>query len=670
MKLGLSLGLGRRVGGSAAPPAQQVEPSAQWNGTAGAGFGGSNPAAPTDPTRTTAKPVLRLLQPDFQAYTDELLVGVFAAANNAGSLYDNLGIEKVTFYYEGATVDVTAPSIQTFDDANGNSRSYLGWWVRLKHPGTNGFARLYVEATAKDVTMQKRVIGPYLYNPQATLYDKELTIAPSLAPITGERYQTVRAAFEWLRSQSFNYPRLTVTEAGSHVLSRPTFGNPAANGWITVEASVPGVVFDNAAGDPLGMWLNVNQWRFKGSNITFDFQTVRDIYHNTTQARDYWFDGVNFTVSGGRYTLVNGNADQPYIRGENWFTECQFTNGVPALFSQLVRGATFNNHWADLANNAFCVIDNRINGADSREYTAPINALTVSYSGAEATATIAISGVNNANGRVVTLKYGANTATWTVNNSNPAGGFYTVSDLVAWINTVPGFTATLLDNTRRAASLTKVGAASFGAFADTDVKTAPLTLITAFDIHSDFYQQQNGINADNSVIWGNTGSGIEDMQMFLFQPTGVGARDVLVANNAFETANGTPFATQFQQSLNHFMFVHNTLVEQNMLLRADLGLALDSYSLIANNVAEAFSWSGTSFATSALADNHLYVGATAPANSTGTTIGGTSASLFADAAEGNFTPQGELLTNLKASRLSRDLNKSSRASSAVAGAVA
>ena len=63
---------------------QNLEPSAGWNGTAATGFGGAYGAVPTDPTRTTAKPALRLLVPPGQRFTDTLVVGVAAAANNAG----------------------------------------------------------------------------------------------------------------------------------------------------------------------------------------------------------------------------------------------------------------------------------------------------------------------------------------------------------------------------------------------------------------------------------------------------------------------------------------------------------------------------------------------------------------------------------------------------------
>ena len=85
MRVGYGMKQRRRRSIKAAP--LLIAPSAGWNGTAGSGFS----TVPADPARTTAKPVLRLIVPPFQWYTNELVVGVYAAANNGGSLFDNMG---------------------------------------------------------------------------------------------------------------------------------------------------------------------------------------------------------------------------------------------------------------------------------------------------------------------------------------------------------------------------------------------------------------------------------------------------------------------------------------------------------------------------------------------------------------------------------------------------
>lgn len=168
----------------------EIAPSANWNGFAGSGFG----YLPSDPLRQTAKPAMRLIVPPNQAYTDSLLVGVSAFANDGGTLIKNLGINSIIVYFEGNKIEITNPSYETITAENGAQVSYLGWWFRLKHDGRNGEANLFIEAVPGDRSMQNRVLGPYLFLPSSSLYDLELSVAPSLPEVSGSRYSSIRAA--------------------------------------------------------------------------------------------------------------------------------------------------------------------------------------------------------------------------------------------------------------------------------------------------------------------------------------------------------------------------------------------------------------------------------------------------------------------------------------------
>ena len=191
-----------------APPA--LAPQASWTGMAGSGFA----TTPVDPVRTTAKPALRLLTPPFQWFTDTLDVGVVAAANDSGSMLNTLGIAEVSFYFEGNSVKVLAPSWHVIDTAVG-PRRYFGWWVRLKKPPLkSGDGHLYVEAVARDVTMQKRVIGPYVFSPRAVQHDAYLSVTPSAAAIAGTRFQSLAAALGWCKANGKTNPLVTITEPG------------------------------------------------------------------------------------------------------------------------------------------------------------------------------------------------------------------------------------------------------------------------------------------------------------------------------------------------------------------------------------------------------------------------------------------------------------------------
>ena len=119
-----------------------VLPSQQWDGTVGSGFA----TVPVDPERTSAKPAMRMLEPPNQYFTDEMVIGVSAMANNQGSMLENLGLSHVSVYFEGSLQHITAPSFRTFQDANGNAATYLGWWVTLKKPeGQGGLGNVFLQ---------------------------------------------------------------------------------------------------------------------------------------------------------------------------------------------------------------------------------------------------------------------------------------------------------------------------------------------------------------------------------------------------------------------------------------------------------------------------------------------------------------------------------------------
>lgn len=659
-------------------PLPELRPGATWNGTAGSGF----TSVPADPARTSAKPAVRLIVPPFQRFTDTLLVGVIAGANNGGSLASNLGIDRVQFDYEGRQVDVSTPTFRTFNDVNGRPVTYFAWWVMLKHPnpGAGGNARtanLYARAFAQDPTMQSRLIGPFQFNPVQTIYDKEIEIAASPAEIPGQRYKTLAGAHAWMRdnSSSFTNPLITFTEAGNYALAPANFGDPgAANGWITVRATVP-IVFNS--GDPNNsglMWVRTNNWRFMGQNITIDFQTTRTMTRQGAppfNLRDYWFDGINFTVSGGRYSLVNGGELQGGVQGSPWLTECRFTNGPVVPVAQLSRGCVHENTWRVTFNNAACVVGNVVRNLSNLEYTAAINALSVVYTGPEANWTFAINGQNDTNGRVVTLQAGSTVNTFTISRTAPSGGAYWVADVAAWINTLSGYSATVLDNTRRASCLTRPGAPSFGAFSVTSPRTTSVVAITAIDVHSDFYLLRPGLPTENLIVYGNLVYELRDSAAFLFQMSTTPAMDVVVLNNACDGDPAYPLSTQFQGAYSHLVFDHNALARQNIILAVSQSLSLDSYCQIANNAVVGIQWSGTPF-TFNLTDNVLDAASTIPANSTGTVLAGTVASKFVNAPAGDFTPRGELVAsaNQRTARVAFDRIGDRRAALAPAGAVA
>lgn len=655
-------------------PVSALRPSAFWNGTAGSGFSGSPPA---DPVRITAKPACRLLVPPNQYFTEELVIGVWAGAINDGSLLDNLGIEKVIAHCEGQSFEIAAPSFYLFEDANGNAVRYYGWWVVLQHPGTHGHAHVYFEAVPKDPAMQRRVIGPYQFSPQPVLHDYQLTIAPSLSVITGSRYQTWQSALAFLAANNAQNPLITFTEAMSLDMSVSGAGFAGGNGYTTVAATAP-VTFRKAS---LSTNATARLFRtgydglwFTGSNITIDFKDASVIYHENPANRDHVFEGVRFIKSdGANATFLLSTDDTLYIARDNpWFLECTVEEvSLPFVGANLARGCSGSGGTNDIAGAIGCFVANTFHDWNSGNWRVPISAMTVQYTGA-GTGTIEISGANNVV-RTITAKVGGSTIGTFVTTVDEAGFLantrYTVANVVAWVNTLPGWTATLLDNTRRASALSLSGVTAFGAFGATDCKTVPLTLITAFDLHTDMWRTSH-ISAENIVCADNNFYNCVGQGFWI--SSGL-LRDIIIVNNTMDQDDTDPDApnsfSQVDGPSSHVVFAHNSLTQGLNLRTAGGAFNPDAYCVAANNVAKGIAWTGAADADLILKDNHLFTGAAVPSGSTGTSVGGTKATLFANPANGDFTPQGTLLGILKTPSLRHDRNGAARALPSVLGAL-
>lgn len=652
-------------------------PSAAYNGTAGTGYGGAHAFEPVDPARTTAKPACRLLQPPNQYFTDTITLGVYAAANQSGTLANNLGIQRVKCYYEGTVREITAPTVRTFNDANGVSRSYLGWWVTLKKPAAlAGHARVYFEAIPADPTMQNRVIGPYQFSPVATLYDRSITIAPTPSEIVGSRYKTWEAALDYLESVSAQNALITITEAMTTDMSRASGGYIGGQGYCTVTATAP-VVFKKASVPTAvsttlfrpaygGLW-------FKGSNITIDFTNTGQLYPENSGIRDFVFEGVSLTDSAGLPHYIDGSPQYmaSLIRTGYpcWFMECAFSNlSNPGTNAWLVRGGDFDNTFDDLFTNSVCVIANTSDGHAANEYANTTNAMTVTYTGGGAAATIELSGSNNA-ARTMTAKVdGVTVGTLSIVTTWLAST--TVQNVVDWLNTLSGWSAALISNTRRAAALSHTSAGTLGgAFSAVSVKSTTVTLHTVFDVHGDIIRHGTGV--ENLVFVNNLITNYSTQGFFTSPVSGSnGWKDCIIVNNAMHLdpagINAGNWQTQFYNVNSHVVFAHNSMADQSVVLRTDSTYNPDGYCIFANNLAN-ISWAGAVDANLVITDNHMYSGS-APSGATGTTVGGTIASLLTSAATGNFTPQGALLTNLKTPVVARDRVNVARATPAPAGA--
>ena len=662
----------------------RIAPGPSWTGTAGSGYA----AAPVDPARASAKPAVRLLVPPFQFFTDTLLVGVAAGANNRGSLYDNMGLSHVRVHYEGNSFEIAAPSYRSFRDANGKTVSYFGWWIELQHDGRLGKANLYFEAVPKDGAMQKRVIGPYTFFPSAQKHDLELQVAPTQTVVTGSRYQSITAAQKYAKTQNAQNPRITLVEPGTYDITDDNTNGWFIDGYCTIEASVPVTIGKAGYTTDTAAVLQSNRYPLciRGENVTLDFRYVLYLNNGANSSiKNHWLDGCTLSSSAplGRDTLWRGGAPgiNGYIVARNpWFTECAFADvHLPGVNANLLRGCRFDRVAQDIASDSLCAIGNTIFDHSNDTWNTDIPAVTVRYVGTETSATLSRSGgTEGYNGGVFTAVWGASSATFDVGNGSyghyvgNTGDGYWFADLVAWLNSLPGFSAELLiDPDRRACTASLAGLKGLG-FGATDIKAAPLQIVSMHDRHGDFYQHVGGSVRENVIVADNIGFDMEVQCIFLAgYSSGSHVRDALFLNNAFHVSEVAGdywnprniFSQMGRDNLthSHVVLAHNTLSNQGLLLRTDIaGYQMDGFCLLANNVFAGLTWVGSPDADPVIAANHLHAGATLPAGATGTTTGGDESDLFVDIAAADFSPAGALLTNAKVPVVRFDAARSAR----------
>lgn len=653
----------------------KLRPSAAWTGVAGSGFA----SVPVDPVRTTAKPAMRLLVPPDQYFASGMIVGVIAGANDNGSLRQTMGLAGLVVHYEGSTVTVTEPTYRTYRDANGVKRTCFGWWAQLVHDGRTGDANVYFEAIPRDPAMQRRVLGPYRFYPAAQEFDWSVTVEPTQTLIAGSRYPSVGQALAYLASVGANNPLITIRGGGTIDIGQGPSTTYQGKGYCTIVADQPTVIAKASLTTDAAAIIRTRYdgMRFRGSNITIDARWISNIYQENASGRQHWLDGVTVINSAGRDAAWR-NAPRKlsqFVRNAAWLTECT-TDGLPnvANGASLVRGCTFRNGYHDIVSDAACVVHTRSSDWDASFWLAEVPAMNVTYSGAETTATLELTGANEAASRTFTARWGPNSASFTIGTSEAqqASGNYLVSHVAAWLNGLDvGFSATVLDDTRRAAACSIAGAKG-GSFTAQNVKDATLQIVTMFDVHGDWHQQNIGQIAENCVLANNLATGLVAQDVFL-TATG-GARDFLVFNNAFENKkltgaynNFTAISSQLAFAKSHVVVAHNSFASQAMALRGDQSFVPDAWCLIANNSFRDISWTGAQTNVSVVRDNHLQAGALGSAIGTGTFGGGTQEQVFRNSANGDFTARSALFATRRAPVVAFDRSGAVRPALDVAG---
>jgi hypothetical protein len=233
------------------------------------------------------------------------------------------------------------------------------------------------------------------------------------------------------------------------------------------------------------------------------------------------------------------------------------------------------------------------------------------------------------------------------------GTQYNVSDLVNYINGPlkaidPGFSATLLDNSRKGAWLGLKNGNGKG-FTAQPLTNTTLNLFCEFDLHTDFLVLGDGFNAEN-VIWSfNRVRDWGGQCVWLGGSAPDRGDDIAIVNNIFDSVGG--YLSQVRQRvMTHVVIAHNTWTDQAFAMRSTA--TWGAYTLISNNAAPGMSGDTAGYLVN-VKDNHVETaGAQAFSGSRITggvndTIGGTAATNFGNALAGDYSPTGPLLSNLK-----------------------
>lgn len=626
-------------------PILEVFPGPGWNGTESSGFA----TLPSDPTRSTAKPALRLIRPDFEHFAEHLDVGVQAFALNNDTLIG--GIDRVRFRFEGEVVDIVEPVVREIVDGNGVARSYWGYWARLRRPENSaGVAHLYIEAIPADAAMQSRVMGPFSYTMTDTLFPVDVTVNPDQTVQSGVNYHDLQTAFAYVTGTSAENARITITKGGFYegvVVSGVAY-TAAPKGRIHLEASEPVTIgFSTYQGDAQNEFDTRHPMWARGSNITFDMAQITHFEHDNRPGRAHVFDGVNFIDTANGVWRKGGRSSPGICERSAWYLECA-TAGVyqPYRNALLVRGGLTVSGAGDVLPEALCTTDHTVSGWDNTPFWEERDALIVRGPNG---ATLELSGGNNASVRELTAKEnGASVGTFVIERSDTAffaDTNYTVESVVDWINSLSGWTATGNDvEHSRRANLLGLADQKGNAFGPTDCGSADLQLVTTLDIHSDLLAYNS--SGENIIHHNLRAYQLQSQLFFLTRTSGI--KDMFLVNVAAHNGelypNYTDYASQFAGTHSHVVVAHCSLPNQAVIFREDVGYQPDTYSAILNCAVSDIRSNGAFDLDLTIANCVVDAGETIPSIAVGTFAAGDEASKFVDSGNGDFRPTGELRT--------------------------
>lgn len=691
-------------------------PSAGWTGAyPGDGFGGSYGAQPTPtvlPRALTdpAKPTLAPFGGDREAFVSGFTLSVFSAAVG--------GLSKVRFHVAGSTTDVTqmtARTLSTAESGDGVARPIWGYHCPLavaSIPG-NGWIKWYAEAFPADGSKATRIIGPFYCKKKATtVWDFDATVG------AGQTYSTLnaalQAAFTAVGDGTVGVDHVRIRFAGNLTYdfatlvppSPPAFSTLANRGLFEISrlTSSDTLLFVNSVLPRNGQVGFDVSWLRLGPGVKIDYAGIGTFYgaypDNTTpgigwSGRSPWYHGCELYSSFGLVDLGGSSgfpaegevrdAQPPSIGSRAILTECYIHDMVGGPLSPFViRNLRLDNHGGDVLNAISYGHDPALQGSlvygvrETNFNLAPYNleepGMKFNFTGSGAL-TYQTTGlvdqdrhhIFKRNGTVV-YDFVADT-TGTADASGFHATNYSMAQVAATWNAkaasdpvgtgINGLTSTPLSTTHRAATLGTVNNV-----AETPITSADLIIACNYDIHGDFNQWGTGGIPEN-VAYVNIKGDHMDGQLWFLTAKG---RDCCFINCGLSIPAQTVGVSRWTDTNSHVFFWHISHINQHFLLSMG-DFTADVNCEIYGSTFTRLDYEGSGPVANLLIQSNHVINVAAPTaprssnNNTGSSI----AALFVDALNGDYTPQGGLLTSKVAPRVPFDIDGVARGGTSVRG---
>lgn len=667
----------------------QFQPDPTWDGTPGTSPFGA------DPTEVHAKPAARMIEAWAQRFDAlaGLMIGVDCEAVG--------GIATVEVGGAGTVMTLTE-SILTDPDVNGVNRSRIGYWLNLSTTSAQlaafpaGKIDLWVRITAKDGTMEQRVIGPYRYYPRASEFSgSPYRIAASGA---GGAYTSLLLAQRAAKAANEEAPQFLHVENGvfemedSYELNSYTGGRGygvvmCASGVSVryVRSTFPFGINQGQAGSYWYQgWPGIE---FRGAGVFLDFLNI--MYIDVPSGA--YFDGLDrwprcngCLISDSRDTYKNwdwNGTNRPVVSifaSQSMIEDCTIKYiGSPLGGTWIARDNKVLETLGEIAPNCAYAARNYVNGWNPFTFFSVQDVMQLAYDGAgvgrmwvanfatsAAVMHFSVDGIEiTTGGFPITLSYFT------------GGANHEISQVVATINAHgAGWSASALRSDGPSAAFMggiNIGPTTDGGQSPTVVgnSASPSKSRVAFDYHQDFWHaiNQTGHGTDNGTILrsnaiiGDTGRPSDDA-LPRFLALDVPVRNVMVLENQIANAysQGGPAGTVH-------LYTRGNDCGTGMQPGADA-----TYSLHEANIDEHYWTSPTGYQAAPLYKDNLIVAYADPVNSARALSGGgntgnivisaTNAAdarakmnaMFKGAQLGDFRPDGTALANLVARSTTRD----------------